>query len=119
MAADFSLKLLLITFAGNAYRDHSRLITYLLEENCVFRPSASIDRRLSAIAGHPGPGLHARLHQRQRSPSCRPYVPRKFDIDCVGPASGNRASHCHEYQSKRTDSASLQRIANHGSFWGH
>ena len=37
MAADFPLKLLLITFAGFVNRDQSLLITYLLEENHVFR----------------------------------------------------------------------------------
>jgi hypothetical protein len=37
MAADLPLKLLLITFAGNVYRDQSRLISYVLEENRVFR----------------------------------------------------------------------------------
>ena len=37
MASDLPLKLLLLTFAGNVYRDQSRLIAYLLEENRVFR----------------------------------------------------------------------------------
>ncbi|MGK0205267.1 MAG: hypothetical protein ACI9S9_004355, partial [Planctomycetota bacterium] len=37
MAADLPLKLLLITFAGNVYRDQARLIADLLEENRVFR----------------------------------------------------------------------------------
>ena len=37
MAADFPLKLLLITFAGFVNRDQSRLIDYLLEENRIFR----------------------------------------------------------------------------------
>lgn len=33
MADNFSLRLLLITFAGNVNRDQSRLIAYLIEEN--------------------------------------------------------------------------------------
>ena len=37
MAADRPRKLLLITFAGFVNRDPSRRITYLLEENSVFR----------------------------------------------------------------------------------
>ncbi|MGK0353846.1 MAG: hypothetical protein ACJAYX_004544 [Planctomycetota bacterium] len=37
MAAVLPLKLLLIAFAGNVYRDQSRLISYVLEENRVFR----------------------------------------------------------------------------------
>jgi putative transposase len=37
MAADFPLKLLLITFAGFVNRDQARLIAYLLEEKRVFR----------------------------------------------------------------------------------
>ena len=37
MAADLPLKLLFITFAGNVYRDQSRLIAYLLAENRAFR----------------------------------------------------------------------------------
>jgi hypothetical protein len=37
MAADFPLKLLLITFAGFVNRDQSRLIAYLLEENRACR----------------------------------------------------------------------------------
>jgi putative transposase len=37
MAADLPLKLLIITFAGNVYRDQSRLIAHLPEENRVCR----------------------------------------------------------------------------------
>tara|TARA_R110002094_G_scaffold28955_5_gene42023 strand:+ start:598 stop:900 length:303 start_codon:yes stop_codon:yes gene_type:complete len=61
MAVDLPLKLLLITFAGNVYRDQSRLISYLLEENRIFRelqgkkrPRLSDDqRRRLAAKGKP------------------------------------------------------------------